>query len=295
MMRFGRAPVPRPEQSRDRDLILPGPFAGLPVLEGEVAECFADLAREVAVDVAEPITESTGDLPPSRRAVAALLTAVCVPLALRREEQRRGLWSRRSPPQQHCPAFVLTLASPATVARYVPTAGGNGFLVLLGRAYGWEPGHLELLARNDAAMVMETLDDDLRVRSLGLRAFQILKALKLVSSFLDQPVGRLAVPVVEPAQASEVVSQAWANAECVTAAMTSQWSRLTALVDEFHATAAGGGEPGFGDFIEGFYACLTDAVLAEGQEAGYFPQAAEPAPVDVALMIGGPPQGLRFV
>jgi len=297
LLRFGHSPVPRPE--RPEALDLPGPFAGLPVLEGEVAEGFAELAREVAAEAAERIARLTDDLPPTGRTAAALLTAVCVPLALRRDEARRDLWGRRSPQQQHCPGFVLTPASPATVARYAPTAGGNGFLVLLGRAYGWESEHLELLARNDVAMVMETLDDRGRVSSLGLSAFQVLKALKLVRSFLDQPVGRLAAAVVEPAQAAEVVSRAWANAEDVAEAMGPHWKRLTTLVDDFcvapAASAAEGGGTGSGDLLEGFYACLTDAVLLEGQKARCFPQAVEPARVEVALLIGGPPPGLRLV
>jgi len=225
------------------------------------------------------------------------LTAVCLPLALRKDEARRDLWSRRSPQEQQCPAFVLTPASPATVARYVPTPGAMAFLVLLGRAFGWEPGHVELLARNDVAMVMETLDDRGRVSSLGTGAFRVLKALRLVTSFLDQPVGRLVTTVLTPARADDVLRVAWANAQIVSEVLGPRWTRITALVDELLAefTDAATWHGGFGDLLEGFYACLVDAVLIEGRKTGCFPEAVRPAPVEEAQELGGRPPGLRLV
>ncbi len=283
--RFGEVPAPWPAPSL-RDL--PECFRGLVMPGAGLARQFENLARRAAAEAVVRLRESPAARPPHAASgvsgASHLLTIALLPAALRREERRRGLWEGRSELERECPAFLISDETPATVVRAVPAQEGRLFLVLLGRASGWTPYHLQLLGRSDVGLVMATLDRDGQVHRVG-NGFRALKALGLVASFLEAPVGRLMAPTLAAEEGRSVLRIARAEAEAVAAALAEFWPEVAEI-----AEAAGG----FGDSVESLYAHFADAVLVAGRKAGLFPAPVMPRDIHELADIEGSVSGTRL-
>lgn len=267
-------------------------FPGLPVIEGTLAQRLGEAAEKVALGLGGVVwdlgrSQSNEEREFLRDLGPGLLLGAALPAALRRAEQLAGFWNRRSPVERTCPGFILTHESPATVLRLVPAAREAGLLVLLGRATGWDPWQASLLSRSDVALVVETLDERSRVKRVG-EGMRFLKGFHLVRSYFDSYEAQLTVPVAGPDAEFRERRLAYLHSAATQLAdgVTRHWDGIGRALDL--------GAGGFGDLIEAFYACLTDALLIECQRAGVFAEPFLPPAAEEVYARFGYPEHIKL-